>query len=364
MRIKRLLLCDTKKNNFILMKLPWLYIILVLMMCTLSCVTNSEKENYLRKFKFNKALKGEFIGPLNYFLSPSKIAINDSLLIISDNGNKSLLHFYNINNDKTEATYGRKGRGPGEFQVLELNRSIDNKGILWLNDPVLKKVEKFKIDSFLVTDNYTPTKKFLLSPELNIVYNAEPVNDTLIVGTSTNGKGRIFFLNPEKNKFRYKDHFPKVERNFTEKQKGYIYYNWIATKPDKTKIVSALYHIGQIDILDLSGNVLQSMTLGNAESPKMFSDSESKIISDGTTFFYKDIFASDKFIYVLFDGDKNKDDELRYADEIHVFDWEGNPVYLYTLDVPISFFTVDEENKIFYGIRNFENQSIIKFTSL
>ena len=47
---------------------------------------------------------------------------------------------------------------------------------------------------------------------------------------------------------------------------------------------------------------------------------------------------------------------------IYVYDWLGKLVMRYDLDVPVSCFCVDEKHKVFYGIANLPDPTLVKFS--
>lgn len=67
---------------------------------------------------------------------------------------------------------------------------------------------------------------------------------------------------------------------------------------------------------------------------------------------YLDLFAGDKYIYALYNG-RTKEafkDRYFYGNEIHIFDWKGNPVKKIILDKDARALSVDEAGRILYTI--------------
>ncbi|MDE5678064.1 BF3164 family lipoprotein [Phocaeicola sp.] len=88
---------------------------------------------------------------------------------------------------------------------------------------------------------------------------------------------------------------------------------------------------------------------------------EYKVNADGMNYDYTSswfselkFFTTQKFIYVMvlkYDRVKKKpykEYPYYYNDEILVFDWEGNKVKKYVLDIPFNFFVIDEKDERMY----------------
>ena len=123
-------------------------------------------------------------------------------------------------------------------------------------------------------------------------------------------------------------------------------------------------HTDLIEIYDFSGNCLKRM-----RGPDQI-DLAMEVVSTGGGYAartvkgktYKcytyPVHAGDK-VFVLYFGELMEDYEQ--DSKIIVFDWNGKPLQMYELDIPLSTFTVDYENRIIYGISNSSEIRIIKF---
>ena len=71
--------------------------------------------------------------------------------------------------------------------------------------------------------------------------------------------------------------------------------------------------------------------------------------------------ANDK-VYVLYSGAYFDPRNPQYLkDKLFVFDNEGNPLWIYSLDKPILNFTIDSRNNKLYGISDVPEFHIIEY---
>jgi len=338
-------------------------IILLIILIFLSGCKGKNKEIMITGFENTKILNGRAIGPKNYFLQPMKIGFNDSVFFIIDYKKDNLLHFFEKKNLNHLTSKIPIGRGPGEFAFIDYFNQIDSSAI-WLYAPQSEKFLLYNIKNLIYNDNPYPDFEYdIPKTELRICQQIFFISDTVITGLSTNGKGRIFFWNPILNKVRYSKLFPKLLKIDPEMPLNFIgrlYYGFSGIKPDKSKVAVAMDKFKRIDIFNIDGTTDFSIVFPEFKEPKYCDPRDFEKYDTGNSLQYICIYTTDNFIYALYYG-KPPIEENIYANFIHVFDWKGNPIVNYELDISIFSFTVDEANKTIYGIRIFDDQPIISF---
>ena len=65
---------------------------------------------------------------------------------------------------------------------------------------------------------------------------------------------------------------------------------------------------------------------------------------------YVDIYATEQFVYALFSGKKLKDENSKYAKRLRVFNWNGNLIKEYELDIPSSDICVSDDDSRLWTI--------------
>jgi hypothetical protein len=128
-----------------------------------------------------------------------------------------------------------------------------------------------------------------------------------------------------------------------------IYKSDWRLKPDGSKMASAMHSINMINILDLRDNGRKSLIVNPPAA-----DIDNIIdIETGTEkrTYYAGIEVTDNYIYALY-IDQNYDDtfEVEKEMEVHVFDWEGNPVFKYVIHEYVTCIAVDENGGRLFGL--------------
>lgn len=136
----------------------------------------------------------------------------------------------------------------------------------------------------------------------------------------------------------------------------FFFYTWDAMKPDGSKIVQVMKHLPQINILDIhTGNIVGYRMKDGPDFSLLETDMKSMNV------YYNCVHADDNYIYATYWGKEPWNDhlgvELPTFNTIHVFDWNGKPLYQLVTDQ--SFFRVwsDPVRKRLYTI-NLNNDEV------
>lgn len=299
--------------------------------------------------------------------SAGKMLIIDSLLITLDYRNEQLFHVFDIKNNIYINNLGIKGQGPGEFlHPFSLVYSsphdflsydlLDN-SLKLINLDSLKKgeVSYRKLLSFNSISNSSvfPTKY-----NNYVGLGLYTSNMFKLIDFYGNDIGLFMDYPIEKRKNSQKiDH-----RNF-----ALAYQGVLNMSPNKNKIVYASNYGTILGIYNVNDSSIDQNFLLICDYPQYIVQNEeggisSPITKEGISAF-RDIYVTDKYIYSLYSGAKIS--ELRErafeAKDIYVFDWEGNPIVHYYLDVPINNIAVLPNNKKIYAISNLPDPTMIEF---
>lgn len=123
-------------------------------------------------------------------------------------------------------------------------------------------------------------------------------------------------------------------------------------KPDKNRIAMLGGNLNSICIYDVSFSNTIYRTIYD-ESISL--EKNIKLKEEDRTVYYSDSRLTDQYIYGLYLSQPEKNRRYHSGnEEIHIFDWEGNPVMKIVVAENIMFFTVDEKNKCLYGLTSDE----------
>ena len=116
-----------------------------------------------------------------------------------------------------------------------------------------------------------------------------------------------------------------------------------AIHPNKKKVAMTYALLSQVDVLDLETGKLTG--LRKKDTPD-FHDLETK--DSGFVFYYGDISVDDTYIYATYINSLYEEFDSFSSNEIHVFDWDGNPVTKIITDQKFSLSSLDSVNKKLY----------------
>lgn len=227
---------------------------------------------------------------------------------------------------------------------------VDKKKNIWFFDDMKKQL-------FYYTNSDIGTFKNLKSVYLPVnsfgMYKIGVLNDSTFVGSGNIENARLIYFDNNENIISNKGEYPKgVKVSWAEAQLDYNY----ATK----NIVLAYNIFDIIQIFNQDGDLIKTLRVKSKDNLK------TKELSNGKVDYnicYYSVLTTNGYIYALYAGKPllQGDDSWRQGSYIQVFTIEGEPVCLYKLEDPIVGFTIDEENRIIYGINKFKDQPLTKY---
>ena len=183
-------------------------------------------------------------------------------------------------------------------------------------------------------------------------------------------EGRYMYYKPSTGKadffgdYRVQYEYKRFD-NFT---KSLIYISSkLAIKPDMTRFVAINFNNGVIDINGINQEAIVNLKQldfhyqeihveGSMDNPHVATKRGNK-----NGFF--DVTTSDEYIYAIYSG-KSLDEAgllLDHCDYLMVFDWDGNPVGCYRVNVPLYAICYNKQEGLLYGIHVDEEAILYKF---
>ncbi|HSD15095.1 MAG TPA: BF3164 family lipoprotein [Flavobacterium sp.] len=293
-------------------------------------------------------------------LNPFRLCLFDSILVVNDAFENNRIHFYNKNTLQEIASFAKQGEGPVEFDMpesLTQYNKAEKKGSFYiyeLSKGILSEIDMAKV---LKKESNPIVQKTYLNPDLIGSDNLFIFNDS-ITGEKMFGDYdfRYFSMNKKTSKYRaielleetdfIKSALPDDKRNL---DRSFLGYN-----KERKKFVAAYLHFNKIKIYDDKLKGQKTIYYGDDEiTPKSTTPFNKENIR-----YFLHPFMGKSYFYVPYNGKNNESDSNR---EIHVFNYEGEPVARISLDMPMINFTVDEETKTIYTITGDEKNVIVKY---
>jgi hypothetical protein len=343
--------CSSKKQSKKMKNIRLFLLVLFVVTALNSC---SDKNNFgigsIKTVRFEKEYRvlGEHLNVDS--IGVNMIMIIDRYLITGLYSQEYFTKIYDLRSLNLIGSFFRKGQGPDDFrrpifsQVRSPYLVIDDWGYRRIK--VVNIPESINnIDGRLSTRHTIKYSNAEIADPEKVLY----ANDTLLLIKSYDENRETlsyFKYNPVKQKVT--DEIMMFNYPITSD----IRYKNIATladciKPDGSKIVSIAGCLDQLDILDV---VHPDKSISVTENDYLFDYEYVKSLGDNSKDFYLFSCCSDNLICAAYQN------YAKHANEIHIIDWNGNPVCKLILDRRIKDFTMDFDNGFMYAVSEMEEQ--------
>ena len=322
----------------------------IVLLATLVSCSNDTRNTYKTFKKFPKEINLSHeeirIPPVSSFVV--EMILTDNYLIALDLKADTFFHVYKVPSFNYLGGFIPKGKGPGK-EIL-INPYFKN---IMGNKFQYQTMNEIKIASF--NNDCTEIRileEIALPAELADIDHVFMLNDQLY-GLKTIGKSKKEFVgyNPKnKSIFEYGPSFPHLNEKVPD-QRYPIFAKVIVVKPDKSLFASVYDKFPILRIYkSKDGSLKKEVRLENNQRFPfgLIRNNPSEADIDSLMQNYRKIKATDRYIYALYIGKKMDNDITEmddFSNEIHVWDWEGNPIMKITLDKKIFSFCISPDDK-------------------
>jgi|GEM_PF-1510512 hypothetical protein len=290
---------------------------------------------------------------------PKFIEVSDTLLLIVDNNTKEIFQFFDLSNFSKVASFGNKGEGPGEVSTpafINHNSFIDNDRFEYL-DWGRKTLSVYSLEQILSTDEPVSVKEYMLPPKIISVQRAVFLEDNTVIGIGGIRDGKLVKASMTNDSVLAVTPYTPLQENALEYATvGYIYTGEITINKEKEEIVVIMPRFKMIEFYDYNLNLLRDVRF--EENPKTLLGENGSSARSETMRYYNDLAISGEHIYALYLGNElgsyRAGEEIKNS-EIHIFDWEGNPIKKLALNTNLSRIAVDKKNGRIFGISAYDN---------
>lgn len=323
-----------------------LYLCLVGVFC-MACSQNAavSHRNLVEAFPVESRLPVEPIEvePVLFFLGDMLMV--DNYLVTVDMKNDVFFQFFQLPDLNYIGSSKRRGQGPDEeIAVLPLLHKVDATSFAY------RTLDKLKIVTFNAETGALDTnKEFLIPEKFSSVLNTA-VFEKALVGYDVNGMSDTEFKKMSLPNLTVEDfgpNFPEVSFQVETEMKNRVFSKVLASHPAGNLLVSIYDKLPLLRIYNAEGEVIAESEFQNHQvAPVAYGkDKLEGVDISATTINYLKVKVTDKFIYGLYAGKTHQ--ELNtdlgisdYGNEIHLWDWQGNPVARIFLDRGYSNFAV------------------------
>ena len=300
------------------------------------------------KFK-TTILKGECLA--NDLIGIANIETTGEYLCLFTMAQDTMLNIHSLDG-KYIAGFGIRGQGPNDFIGCRPNggRSVeDGQACLWINDVGAAALKKVNIPLSL-EKGCTVTQK-VMTKAMSV--NAFQTSDSRLVQET------MIPENFEITIYQGNEELHREKMYQIDAQPPFSYYqSTMSLHPTQPLLVSAMFRINQINILNLDTKERLSMRVGKHTALDNIIDKGETKLPKWT--YYTGLRLTDKHIFALYLNQDNSETlEKAKPVEIHMFDLLGNLLKILDIEEYLRNFCVSEDGKTIYGL--VEDHSIYRY---
>ncbi len=336
-----------------LSKIPFYIIFIFLISC--SPYKSSDPISYFKEPPIK--LKPTIIHTDQPLLLGGSIAmITDSVLAVITPREDTLLTFISIPKEKVIKRMIPRGQGPGEMIMLDFCPQV-NKDQLWIHDPNLGIVcrldmEAVTNESYQIEPIVKLGSSYLIKLGDYLVASGSNVKDNRFQIFDSQGNLITSCLNYQK---------PDEYRHIPDHVYATVFQGDYAVHPNNEKFVFSSSMSGSIHFFDFTPESISLSTDLFFYHPSITDLGQNRYMIDRDAKMGFPMIESDMdYVYTLYAGDKTKTQHLSTltSNQILVYDWNGNPVKRYELEIPLFTFCLNAAGDKIYGVA-FEPETII-----
>jgi len=328
------------------------------------CVCCTESRNIFNTtekifYNFDKeiSLHAKVVGFDSIVTAPLSIFYIDSFLLFRHHTGDFFFSLYNLQTNKLVGRFLQRGRGPNEFISLsywEEHILYNGERWLYMSDINLRSVIRFNLTNYLRSDDIDIVT---LNQYNDLQMKTHVINDSTFLAymfTQSNNGVRVFY----RKYFSTSDQ--QEEINLTVKNVGdYDEFDKLGgvvrIREDKKKMVMAAIFMNRVHIFDLEEEK-NNITLTPNDHRDISLSELARQSPLQTTIYYADVRTTQDYIFALFHNQLLGEWQRKPKNmEIHVFDWNGLPLYRLQIDEYLASFCVDPLEKIMYAFDYEEN---------
>jgi len=346
------------------------FLIIVFIVINFSCNNSKDSKNLsFREFNKKVNMEDRFVEKLSLkgCYNPSSVHVFDTLLIVTQKRiEKGIFSFYSLKNHKLLASFGKQGKGPGEFIAPAITNVDKHNKWLWFIDYPKTTFYAFSIQEILKGPrNIKPVKVIKFNQSLMPVFTYKVLADTSILLSSSNNSSLLTLINSKGEIIETYGEQPMFdspdlpERVYRSLHSRFLTYN------DKTDevVLSYLYYDKLLKYNLTTGEYLITTGPDNIKQ-------KAKAKEDGSMYrpitlikgYFYTMTSDDVGVFALYTGDTHFNEDLsgNYPNNIYVFDWDFNPKFNLIFKRNIKIYDIDYENNNLYTITGEGNINVYR----
>ena len=299
------------------------------------------------------------------------LAADSQLIYVGNDEADAPLLIFDAESGKLLGTLGREGDGPGEYryvssiQPLPGGHGSRQRGLL-IFDGTARRLTRFHL-----LDPGTVKIDSPVTATVNAggyMTGLAMLPDSSLVGPGLFTSHRLARLQLDGTLIEMLGPTPDNPNGLPVPVLEHVYQSTLAARPDGSRIALADRFMNHIELYGADGTLRRTVNGPIAVAPvfqvAMAGGAPTMASDENLRFGYVGIAAGQRYIYALFSGRRRGDygpSEATYADQLHVFDWDGNLVRMVKLDRDIANIAVAPDERRLYGIAVGESEALVAY---
>ncbi|MDH3296973.1 MAG: TolB-like 6-bladed beta-propeller domain-containing protein [Gemmatimonadota bacterium] len=283
---------------------------------------------------------------------PMRLAVAGDRLIVLDPLAAQAVHVLDARSGALLESFGSRGDGPGEFRGPRSVDVLPGGDAFWVHDLNRQRSTLFSVDP-PETTAYRHRETRLLNYEQGIgVFEPIHLGDREILATGMFDK-RLGHLDPQGRLIRASGALPPAPDGFSAEEIQFLHQGALQGTPARDRFALASRVFTRVELFDRHGD-----SQGFVEAPVDLDPEISQktgFVTSGSPAGYIDLAVTDEAIYALFSGRDPQvfRDEATYAEQVHVFRWNGDFVGAVDLDHDAIAIAVSSDGTELYTLRHY-----------
>ena len=285
------------------------------------------------------------------------LQIDDSNFVIQDLKDENIFNLINLSSKKVIRGVN-KGQGPNDILVGVGLQYRDNKILTY--DAFLKKMNEI----VLLSDTTLGIKEvYRIKTEVVMLYMVYQLDSTFIA-TGQFGDYWLAEMNKDGEILSTID-FPLWEetKDIRKLSRPSLFFAKMAKSPDNKRIVVVARNQGVISFLNRTDSGIEEYKQIKYHPPKFTITERSSAYSRDNVEGFCAVDCDNNYVYAIYSNRTYNSHQLlsSYCEHLFVYDWDGNPVKRYILDIPINRISYDKEKNSIYGFSNNPEGVLIEY---
>ncbi len=291
---------------------------------------------------------------------PGELIYLDPLLIYYDRYDNTIVTVYDTKTGQFVRRFITEGHGPGE--IIPPLRLFASDNQMHAMQPNTGYMNIYELDDIINKETIIPEQVFFESRPIYVRKTEDGY-----VGFGTFEDGRFNLYDSAGSVVSSFGIYPFRGEEMNRMDRSVLYQGYISTSVDGNYFAVGTLNSDNLEFYHIEDKKAELIKKYETRDVKTVRVEGRNRIADDSVLNYVSAYGG-KYCYMLYSGKTYSENNRNSSggNKIIVFDWEGNYIKSYKVDVSIRSFCVDEENNIIYAATRYaygetESVSILKF---